>query len=195
MTLMMAPTTASATTPPAGFVLVETIPVPRFGAVRTSTAVLQSGVTYKLRASGTITVADGSPCPFADAEFERFDASGSDSCGIFGDLAFDGTDTGIGVNDSVLDGAKFPKWGAYTTSHEYTIDFVGLGAPITVMYHDCPGCTGDNTGPNTLQLEIFAPGQPVPTLTQWAQILMAALLVGGGLWALGRRPRPARPAA
>lgn len=186
---------ASATSPPDGFVLVETIPVPRSGNVKTSTTVLQAGVTYKLRASGTITVSVGNPCPFADAEYERFDASGADSCGLFGDLAFDGTDTGIGINDTVLDGAKAPKWGPYTTSHEYTIDFVGLGAAITVNYHDCPGCTGDNTGPNSLIVEIFAPVQPVPTLTQWAQILMAALLLGGGLWALRHRRPGARPAA
>jgi hypothetical protein len=39
-------------------------------------------------------------------------------------------------------------------------------------------------------VEIFAP-QAIPTLSEWMQILMAVLLVAGGLWTLGHRRQPA----
>jgi hypothetical protein len=196
LALLVGPIAAGATTPPAGFVLVETIQVPSTNATVSSTTVLQSGVTYKIRVSGVITVAGPpgpQPCPFADGEYERFDAAGADSCGLLADLAFGTTDTGVSIDDGDLDGAKSPKWGPYDPSHEYTTDFLGKGAPISLRYHDAPTWYFDNSG--SLTVEIFAPGQAVPTLTEWARILLVSLLLGGALWVMRRQSRAARPAA
>ncbi len=184
------PSLARATTPPPGFVLQETITLTTAltteGAAQVSSTSLISGVTYKIRTSGIFSIAgpDPSVCPFADAEFARFDSGGGNGCGIFQDSA-QGVDLGVAINDSVLDASKFPTWGPYTTSHEYTIDFVGAGGPISLTYHDLSGAYGDNSG--SLTVEIFAPATPVPTLTGWAQILLVGLLVASGLWVLRRR--------
>jgi len=115
----------SATVPPPGFVLQETITVPTSpqGSSVTSTTNLLTGDSYKLRASGTFSV--GSPCPFADAEYANFDAAGA-GCPLEDITPADGTDLGVGVNSLPIGGAKSPTWGPYTTTHIYTIDFLGV---------------------------------------------------------------------
>jgi hypothetical protein len=164
----------AASAPPPGFVLQETITVPVDGTSVTSATTLQSGVTYKIRASGTFTI--GGP-GFGDAEY-AFDASNSSVTSVG-----DSVDLGIGINDTINDNPKAPFWGNFTSTHEYTIDFLGAGSTIALNYHD--SFYDDNEG--SLTVEIFAPAQEVPTLTEWALVLLLAVLVGSGLWGLRRR--------
>lgn len=165
---------AAATTPPPGFVLQESIAVPVDGSSVVSATPLLSGVTYKIRASGRFTIG---PAPFGDAEY-FFDTLNN----LLGDTC-PGVDIGLGINDPVIDSNKLPLWGAFNPANEYTIDFIGLGAPIGLNYHDC--VYTDNSG--SLTVEVFAPVTAVPTLSEWAQLGMAALLVGGGLVAIRKR--------
>jgi hypothetical protein len=138
----------SATSAPAGFVLLDTVTVPSTGAIVTSSVSLTAGVVYRLRASGTITV--GGP-GFGDAEyaFDSLNGSVQNNCGA----PFPAVDIGIGVNDSANSTNKFPFWGSFDATHVYTANVVGQGAPISLNYHDC--LYDDNSG--TLTVEIFAP--------------------------------------
>jgi uncharacterized repeat protein (TIGR01451 family) len=150
--------TAHATTPPPGFVLAETLTVPLANglgtgpAFVTSTTTLAAGTTYKIRASGLGT-ATGGPCGQADAEFVGF---GDPSCPPAADGLL-GADVGLAIGAFTPGGSKSPQWGtAPAASHEYTIDFPGQGAPVTLAFNACvPGCYDDNTG--SLTVEIFAP--------------------------------------
>lgn len=140
---------AEATNHPPGYVLQETVIVPVTGSVVSSVTALAPGARYKIRTSGTFTVGgpgDGQ----GDAEYANFTsppASLQDVCGA-GTL---GEDLGIGVNDTAIDTSKLPHWGAYSSSHEYTVDAPGTGAPIALNYHDCNYT--DNSG--SLTVEIF----------------------------------------
>ncbi len=123
--------------------LQETITVPVDGSVRTSTTTLQAGVAYQIRASGTFFIG-GPGDGLADAEYANFLAP-QDTC------TGGGFDLGIGINSSGNTPTKFPFWGTYVVTHVYTINFVGQGQPITLLYHDCG--PSDNSG--SLTVEIF----------------------------------------
>jgi len=170
-------------TPP-GFVLLETITVPTDGSSVASTHILQVGTTYKVRALG-LWVVGGAGYGYADAEY-AFDAL--NGAGNVSDTNIPPeVDLGIAINDTVNDIPKFPSWGSFNPSHVYTIDFVGLGAPISLNYHD--SLYPDNGFAATV--EIYAPAETapvaaVPTLTTWAQIILFGLLVASALWALRR---------
>ena len=173
---------APATTPPQGFVLLETITVPADGSPVVSTHSLQPGVTYKVRALGTFVIG-GAGFGYGDAEY-AFDAQNGN---VSDSNLPPSVDLGIAINDTANDIPKFPSWGGFDPSHVYTIDFVGLGAPISLNYHD--SVYSDNAFSATV--EIFAPaGAPpvaaVPTLTTWAQIILFGLLLAGGLSVLRR---------
>jgi hypothetical protein len=132
---------------PTRIVLLETLQVPASGAAVSSRTSLKSGVSYRLRASGTITV----DCCAAqgDAEWVRFpNGQVSHTCGTTPDVMF-----GIGVNDTGKDASRTPFWGAFNSARVYEIGFVGLGAPITLDYHDC--FYHDNSG--SLTVEILGP--------------------------------------
>lgn len=160
------PRQAHATIP--GHTLVETVIVPVTGASVLSTTVLATGVTYKLRASGTFAI--GGICSPADSEYACFD-----NPPVIDKCINEGTDIGIGVNDTVLDAEKSPFWGEFAADHIYTINFVGLEAPINLDYHDC--AFSDNSG--SLTVEIFAPlPQPVPVLGAFGRVLLGACLLG-----------------
>lgn len=134
-----------------GYTLVETITVPIDGSSVVSTTPLESGVLYKLRASGTFFIG-GPGDRMADAEYADFSNPPSsllDNC----PPPFSDVDLGIGINDAQNDSDKFPFWGEFSQTHVYIIDFEGLGAPISLNYHDC--FYGDNTG--SLTVEIFQP--------------------------------------
>jgi hypothetical protein len=124
--------------------VLESIIVPVGGISVTSTTVLEPGVTYQLRASGTFSIG-GPGDGLADTEYQNFLAP-SGMCD-----APDNTDVGIGVNDTVNDTSKFPFWGPYNPTHVYTIDYVGQGARIRLNYHDC--WYFDNIG--SLKVEIL----------------------------------------
>ncbi len=173
-------TSASATTPPPGYVLQETITVPLTGSNVTSTTSLVSGKIYLLRASGTANISTPNPgnCGLTDAEFARFEPD--NTCSIPGTPqdSSGGYDFGIGINSSTASNTKGITWGAtFNTTHQYTAPFTGTGAAISLNFHDSPGGYSDNSG--TLTVEIFAPqaaNAAIPTLSEWGMILLASLV-------------------
>jgi hypothetical protein len=132
------------------FAPVETLVVPTNGSSATSVMTLESGALYKIRASGTFHIGGGGDST-GDAEYADFGeipTSVIDNCGD----STSGVDLGLGINDAVNDSLKSPKWGPFSADHVYTVDFVGLGAPVTLNYHDCN--YEDNVG--FLTVEILA---------------------------------------
>jgi hypothetical protein len=120
-----------------GYTVQETIGVPIDGQSAVSATILESNVTYKLRASGTATV--GGP-GLGDAEY-AFDTTFSQ---IIDACVSPTLDFGIAVNDATMSATKQPRWGNFRSDHVYTIDFTGTGDTITVNYHDCN--YNDNSG-------------------------------------------------
>src|SRR5262245_40837208 len=146
---------AGAATPPTGYVLLETITVPFDGGSVTSTTSLQTGVTYKIRALGLFSIG-GAGYGFGDAEYAFDTLNGG---GNVSDTNIPPeVDLGIGINDTINDIPKFPSWGSFNPSHVYTVDFVGLGAPISLNYHD--SLYPDNAF--SANVEIFAPVTAAP---------------------------------
>jgi hypothetical protein len=130
--------------PDAAPMLLETITVPATGEVQTSATALELGATYQLVARGVCDIS-GTP-NLLDADW-NFDLAQT----MMNDLGDNGlTDTGIGIDDTVIDSDKFPKWGQYRPDHIYTIDFVGKGAAITAQVHDA--AFGNNTGSLTVEI-------------------------------------------
>lgn len=176
--LVATATPAAAQPPPPGYELVETVPLTSIVAVEggtiPSSIVLQAGVTYKLRASGTVRLNTSPGGWTLDAEYfwqgvnpgVFYDENGTFDAGV----AINAPYTGLGL-------VVPPNWGPYNSStHTYQVDFVGLGAPITFNVWDSAGAYGDNSS-SDLQVQIFAPiplvlnpptlpnlpvGQPVP---------------------------------
>jgi hypothetical protein len=126
--------------------VVESLSVPADGTVITSTTTLAAGVRYQLRASGVMYIS-----PYADAEYFFDLPDGPSTASQLHDLCDDNvTDCGLAVDDPVVNGLKQPRWGAYQPDHVYTIDFIGLGAPITSNVHD--DYYPNNTGMLTLDI-------------------------------------------
>jgi hypothetical protein len=133
-----------------GWTVVETLTVPSDGSVVTSNTVLQNGVDYHLRASGTFnmnTNQNVNDSWMADAEY--YDFSNLPTSAKDHALTYD---IGIAVDDPVIDTTKTPSWGAFEATHVYEIVFTGAGATIAVNFHD--QVTSDNDG--SLTLEILA---------------------------------------
>lgn len=140
---------------PPGNVLLETVSVPANGTTVVSQSVLANGITYYLKASGTVTV----DCCAGQGDAEWFQFPGgsvASSCGTTPDV-----DAGIGVDDPVEDPSKSPNWGAFNAAHVYVVSFVGKGATIALDYHDC--FYHDNAG--SLTVEIYGPAK-VLTVTK-----------------------------
>ena len=124
------------------------------GSTTVSTTALDAGTNYTLLATGEFRI--GGP-GFGDAEYAY---SGTNQGPI--DNCFDspaGTDLGIGIDDANVAGtSKSPDWGPFNASHEYTVDIVGTGKPISVNYHDCGHSdNGPAAGRLPLTLSIFGP--------------------------------------
>jgi hypothetical protein len=126
--------------------VIETLTVQGDGSDVVSNTVLQNGVTYHLRASGTFNMNTNQNW-MADAEYYDFSNPPSSVKD-----AVSGVDIGIGVDDPTVDANRTPNWGPFDMSHVYEIPFDGSGAAITANYHDA--VTYDNEG--TLTLEILA---------------------------------------
>jgi len=107
---------------------VETRAIPCSGVSVTSTTVLLAGVTYRLRASSVCVVNDANNSQ-ADAEWHYF------NLGTPRDTEA-GVDNGIAIDDATPGPSKLPSWGAYSSMHTYTVDWIGGGAAITARYHD-----------------------------------------------------------
>lgn len=120
--------------------LVDTLVVPTDGSDVTSGYVLQNGVTYRLRASGTFDcTGNGTVC---DAEYV-YRPPEDDMAGT--------VDFGIGINDPIVDGTTPPDWGAYTSTHIYEVSWDGTGAVITAKLHD-PNYGNNSGGPLTVEI-------------------------------------------
>lgn len=117
---------AEATSIP-GYDLIDTIVVPTNGTAASSSISLDSGVSYKLRAAGTFVTGSG---VFGDAEYLFGVVGPADYC-INGGLSY--CDYGIAIDDPTVGGLKLPYWGTYDASHQYTIDFVGLGTQLSSL--------------------------------------------------------------
>lgn len=133
-------TDAAPDAPPLAWVAVESITVPVNGTQVMSAMTMQSGVAYRLRASGTFVIQSESGTQ-GDAEWWNF-ASLQDGVS--------GVDVGLAVNDTAVNTTRTPKWGAYQSSHVYEVDWTGNGARLVAMLHD--GNYGNNTGSLTLTI-------------------------------------------
>lgn len=131
---------------PSGSDLLERLALPLDGSTITTSSALELGRHYELRVWGTAPVgAPGDGLGDADyMDFSNEPASVLDSCGTT-------VDFGVGVN-SPPGGAKTVSWGSYCSSHSYTMDFTGQGAPVAFTWHDCNH--NDNVG--TLNIDVYA---------------------------------------
>lgn len=121
-------------------VVIETLTILGIGTPVTSTFVPTLGVTYHLRASGFVTVASG---VLSDADYWGFP-------GGMNDLTSDNTvDMGLAIDDATINTTS-TAWGAYTATHNYEINYVGTGAPLTAQYHD--NFFGNNSGSMSLEI-------------------------------------------
>lgn len=123
---------------------IETLQVPCANQPVSSTSVLTAGVTYRLRVSTTCTlnVANGS---LGDAEYYQWNIAPVADTSM-------GIDVGLAIDDTVVDGNRQPRWGAFTMSHAYQVDWVAAGGPLTAHFHDSN--YSNNAG--TLTLTIVA---------------------------------------
>jgi hypothetical protein len=106
----------------------------------TSQTMLANGVTYRLRASGTVTnVIDDKQ---GDADWWDFGVPKDNGCC---------EDIGLGIDDLVVNDLDTqPNWGAYSATHVYEVDWIGTGATITALYQDT--YYGNNIGTITLDI-------------------------------------------
>jgi len=137
-----APPDAAIDAPPPMWTVIETLTVSCLGQGTTSMVVLQAGVEYRLRASGTCT-ANTSNGSLGDAEYVGFNINNlQDAAG--------GTDTGIAINDATPGSTKNPRWGAYTSTHVYEVPWMGGGGTIVARVH--ADNYSNNSGSLTLRI-------------------------------------------
>jgi hypothetical protein len=127
---------------PLEWTTIDTLTVPCTGAAVYSTAELTNGVTYRLRASGTCDVMGSGN--LGDAEWFDFSSNPRDVAG-------NGVDVGIAIDDLVVDDNGPPYWGDYASNHVYEVPWQGAGAQISAQYHD--PMYGDNSGSLTVEIE------------------------------------------
>jgi hypothetical protein len=127
-----------------------TLTIPCDGSWVTSPVSLEPGATYHLIASGVCMVDPTAGTYRSDAEYFWKSSKPFDAFDMTG-----GVDVGIAVNDTVLDDTRTPRWGEYDeTSHDYLLsEFVGQGAPVTVLFWD--SSYSNNSG--SLSVEIQGP--------------------------------------
>lgn len=147
------PETTDATRPDAGFdahvpveptwTVIETIVVDTANPEpEVSRTLLEAGVVYRLRASGTIVnVIDSHE---GDADWYDFGDPKDNGCC---------EDIGLGIDDVVVDDLDTqPDWGPYDPTHVYEVDWTGDGTTISALFQDT--YYGNNIG--SLTLEILA---------------------------------------
>lgn len=144
----------------------ETVTVPANSPTgTTSTMTLTNGVQYELKAHGTWTN-DG--LNVADAEYASVDGwttyiDGYNIAPYF---------LGEGEFDLQV-GGSFVNWGAYSSAHTYTLEYVGTGVSVNFRIFDgdsttaspVPSWYGDNSGSLTVDIYISFPSpfiEPVP---------------------------------
>jgi hypothetical protein len=119
---------------------VDTLTVPSDGTIVTSNVSLESGVMYRLIASGTFLTNPTNDW-FADAEYIDFPNTVDVGSGI---------DFGLAIDDILPDASKTPHWGSYSPSHSYELPWTGEGSPIQAQIHD--QVYGNNSGSLTLEI-------------------------------------------
>jgi hypothetical protein len=139
-----------------GYTLQEAIHVPRNGSVVTTGKQLRRGVTYVLRASGTLSFSQDH---YGDAGylFAANDRSPVDNCkGARGPVA-----VGVWVGSRGRTHFSRLDWGRFRPDHRYRVREVGIGARLSFTYRACSsGGTGSNRqrgGGAALQLEVLRP--------------------------------------
>ncbi len=129
---------------PPAWVALESLMVPCSGTPVTSTTVLQTTGTYRLRATGTC-VANSANGSQADAEYLGWNVGPTYD-------SYNSVDNGLAVNDlDAQAAAKNPRWGGYTNTHEYVQPWTGTGAVIMVSFHETN--LGNNTGSLSVTIE------------------------------------------
>ncbi|HWO19390.1 MAG TPA: hypothetical protein VNO30_11465 [Kofleriaceae bacterium] len=126
--------------PTSEWIVVEELSVPVSSAGVNSVRELTAGVAYRLRATGTYTAALDT---LGDAEYTGFNSGKPED-------TLGNVDVGLAVNDTIVDGTRAIKWGPYTETHVYEIDFVGTGVPIIAQLHDTT--YANNVGSLTLTI-------------------------------------------
>lgn len=124
--------------------VVETLTVDSASSEPTlSRTVLEAGVVYRLRVSGTITnVIDAFQ---GDADWYDFSDPKDNGCC---------EDIGLGIDDFVVDDLDTqPDWGPYDPTHVYEVDWTGDGTTIAALFQDT--YYGNNIGSLTLEILAF----------------------------------------
>ena len=105
-----------------------------------SRTVLEAGVVYRLRVSGTITnVIDSHQ---GDADWYDFGDPKDNGCC---------EDIGLGIDDLVVDDLDTqPDWGPYDPTHVYEVEWTGDGTTISALFQDT--YYGNNIGDLTLEI-------------------------------------------
>ena len=143
--LLLTPTTVMANITescPCGTVqeYIETVTVSSDGSTKTSTNVLECGVTYLLKASGTFTY--NSAGDWADAEWYL-------KSGVI--VKGDTEGSKPYVLDISIDGDSINRdWGDYNSLHVYTMLFNGTGNKVDFSIFD--SASGDNSGSLTVDI-------------------------------------------
>ena len=108
-----------------------------------SQMVLEDGVVYRLRASGSLSNVIN---PHAgDADY--FDFGNPKDLGCCEDI-------GLGIDDDVVDDMDTqPDWGPYDPSHVYEVEWTGDGTTIFALFQDT--YYGNNVGVLTLEILAF----------------------------------------
>ena len=106
---------------------VDTLTVSCLGMTVNSTFVLQTGVMYKLLASGECTT-NTQNNSHGDAEYFGY------NIGTTYDT-YAGIDSGIAVDDATPGATKQPQWGVFSAQHTYEVMWPGAGATIALKFH------------------------------------------------------------
>jgi hypothetical protein len=125
--------------------LPEILTIPGTGEVVTSQHVLATGVSYRLVASGTVSVADETW--YGDAEYYWHE----DSPGLLFGSA-EGVEVGLAINDAEVNSDRSPNWGGFEGDHTYELVITGDGSAIIAQYHD-PNYD-NNSGSMTLEIHL-----------------------------------------
>jgi hypothetical protein len=106
---------------------VDTLMVSCLGMTVSSTFVLQTGVMYKLLASGECYTNTENNSR-GDAEYFGYNVGPTYN-------TYAGIDSGIAVNDPTPGSSKQPQWGQFSTQHAYEVMWTGSGGTIALKFH------------------------------------------------------------
>ncbi len=114
-----------------------------------SSVPLQSGVHYEVVVTGTMDLSNALYPSDAQWNFQGLSSRNIDLSPNTPSVAF-----GVGINALYSDANKYPYWGSYSVAHEYAVDVLGTGQPISFNYHD--DIYGDNQQANSsIQVQIY----------------------------------------